>query len=219
MIKDKQNESPLEENRLNGDKIVSYGSENTNTPPFLNKKQEPKENFFFELFKIILFAIVIVVPIRVFIAQPFIVSGASMEDTFKNGQYLIVDQLGYRFKEPDRGDVIIFRFPADPSKFFIKRIIGLPNETVILQGKSTIIINDKHIDGIVIEEEYLSPDNVDPYYFSTILGDGEYFVMGDNRKESSDSRSWGVLKKDLIIGQAFIRLFPINKFDILPGKN
>ncbi|MFC1733968.1 signal peptidase I [candidate division KSB1 bacterium] len=192
---------------------------NSDTPPLPTKHTEGKsENFGIEILKIVILAIIIVTPIRIFIAQPFVVSGASMDDTFANGQYLIVDQLSYRFDEPKRGEVIIFRFPLEPSKFFIKRIIGLPNEQVILQGKATIIINEENPDGLVLDESYLSLENVDDNSYSTTLGSGEYFVMGDNRKESSDSRSWGVLNKEHIVGQAFVRLFPITKFNILPGQ-
>ena len=141
-----------------------------------------------------------------------------MDDTFATGQYLIVDQLSYRFNEPKRGDVIIFRFPLEPSKFFIKRIIGLPNDKVVLQGKATIIINEANTQGLVLNEEYLLPEHVGTNSFSTTLGDGEYFVMGDNRNESSDSRSWGPLQRELIIGQAFVRLFPITSFTVFPGR-
>jgi len=192
---------------------------NTNAHPLPPEQTEEKsENFGIEILKIVLLAIIIVTPIRLFIAQPFVVSGASMDDTFLNGQYLIVDQLSYRFGEPERGDVIVFRFPLEPSKFFIKRIIGLPHDTVVLQGRATIIINEENPDGLVLDEPYLSLENADKNSSSTTLGDGEYFVMGDNRKESSDSRSWGVLNREHIVGQAFVRLFPITKLDILPGQ-
>jgi signal peptidase I len=193
-------------------------SENTETPPSTNNNPEKKENFWFELLKIVLLAIIIVVPIRTFIAQPFIVNGASMDNKFANGQYLIIDQLSYRFDEPQRGEVIVFRFPLEPSKFFIKRIIGLPYDTVILQGKTTIIINEENPEGLLLKETYLSPENTTSDSFSITLNDGEYFVMGDNRKNSSDSRSWGVLNREHIVGQAFVRLFPITSFSILPGQ-
>ena len=196
---------------------------NSNTPPLppeqINRGSGEKgENFGLEILKIIVLAIIIVTPIRLFIAQPFVVSGASMDDTFASGQYLIVDQLSYRFNEPERGDVIIFHFPLEPSKFFIKRIIGLPHDTVTLQGKATIIINDEHPDGLVLNETYLSPERITNNSLSTTLSEGEYFVMGDNRKESSDSRSWGVLQRENVIGKAFIRLFPVTSFTLLPGQ-
>ncbi len=175
-------------------------------------------NSVLELVKLILLAILIVAPIRLFVAQPFVVSGASMEDTFQHGQYLIVDQLSYHFNEPERGDVIIFRFPLEQSKFFIKRVIGLPGETVILQGKAVIIVNSEHPEGFVLDETYLSPDNLESESGTVTLSRGEYFVMGDNRKESSDSRTWGVLEDEYIIGKAFVRLFPLTEASLLPGQ-
>ena len=195
----------------------SHEYTSTNTPP--EYKQKKGGNFVLEVLKIVLLAIIIVVPFRIYIAQPFIVSGASMDNTFVNGQYLIVDQLSYRFDEPKRGDVIIFRFPLEPSKFFIKRVIGLPHDTVILQGKTTTIVNKENPDGMILDEKYLSQENVNNNPpTSTTLDDKEYFVMGDNRKESYDSRSWGVLNRKYIIGQAFVRLLPLTSFGIFPGQ-
>lgn len=150
-----------------------------------------------------------------YIAQPFIVSGSSMEPTFENGQYLIVDELTYRFENPQRGDVIIFRFPQDTKKFFIKRIIGLPGETVLIEGSHITIENEEHPDGFVLNEAYLTKET-----HSTIrlkLTADEYFVMGDNRPASSDSRIWGPLPRDLIIGRAFLRLLPVPTLSVFPG--
>jgi signal peptidase I len=152
-----------------------------------------------------------------FIAQPFIVSGASMETTFSTGEYLIVDQLTYHFEEPQRGDVIIFRYPRDPSKFFIKRIIGMPGDSVRIEGSTVTIANTTHPDGMVLSEEYVLSQRPGSPVFET-LGDGEYFVMGDNRDASSDSRAWGVLQREKIVGRALLRLFPFSEIDVLPGK-
>ncbi len=181
-------------------------------------KPEKKENFFLEILKIVALAIIIVTPIRLFIAQPFIVDGASMDNTFASGEYLIVDQLSYYFKEPQRNDVIVFRFPLEPSKFFIKRIIGLPNDTVILQGKTTTIINKDNPSGFIVDESYLSSENIVNNELTVTLGEDEYFVLGDNRAKSYDSRSWGTLNRENITGRAFIRLFPVTKLSIFPGK-
>ncbi|MBI2617948.1 signal peptidase I [Candidatus Kaiserbacteria bacterium] len=193
---------------------TSYGNNNSGA---LAPTGGKPESFGLELLKIVLFAVIIVVPIRLFIAQPFVVSGASMEPTFESSEYLIVDQLSYRFEKPERGDVIIFRFPLDPSKFFIKRIIGLPGETVMLEGKTVTIRNSEYPDGWVLDEAYVSPKNLDDNTLSVTLDSDEYFVLGDNRRESSDSRSWGTLNERHIIGRAIVRLFPITHFDILPG--
>ena len=178
--------------------------------------QGERENFFTELLKFALVAVVIVVPVRLFVAQPFIVSGASMDPTFDNGQYLIVDELTYRFDEPKRGDVVIFKYPKDPSQFFIKRVIGLPNETVRI-GHDSVSIKQKNGEEVTLEEPYVvNRGNGGP--FSLSLGGDEYFVMGDNRPESSDSRLWGVLPRENIVGRAFLRLLPIDSLSLLPGS-
>lgn len=170
-----------------------------------------------EIIQFSIIAILIVVPIRLFVAQPFIVSGDSMVDTFENGQYLIVDQVSYHLGDPSRGDVIIFRYPRDPSKFFIKRIIGVPGDTVKIEDAQVTIINEEHPDGVLLQEDYV--DAMDPAEpFEETLGDREYFVMGDNRNQSSDSRTWGVLQEERIVGRAYLRLFPPQTIEYLPGK-
>ena len=178
--------------------------------------EEKSENFFTELLKFALIAAAIVVPIRLFVAQPFIVSGASMDPTFRNGQYLIVDELSYRFEAPARGDVIIFRYPKNPKEFFIKRIIGLPGETVtIVSGK--IKVTEADGDTVALQEPYVANrgNGGDATY---TVPKGNYFVLGDNRPESSDSRTWGLLPKDNVVGRAFLRLLPVETFGIFPGS-
>lgn len=169
-----------------------------------------------DLIKFALIALLIVLPIRTFIAQPFIVRGASMVPTFENGEYLIVDQLSYRFSEPARGDVIILRYPRDPKTFFIKRIIGLPGETIEILG-DRIAIQDEDGTILFLDEPYIAPERRQQEFGVYRLSEGEYFVMGDNRIESSDSRSWGVLSRDEIIGRAFLRLLPIDRVSAMPG--
>lgn len=174
------------------------------------------ENPLMEIFRFSLIAILIVVPVRLFIAQPFIVSGASMETTFHSGEYLIVDQVTYHFEKPHRGDVIIFRYPRDPSKFFIKRVIGLPGDTISIEDGIITITNEANPKGMILSEEYA--ETMPPAAkFVEKVGEREYFVMGDNRDESSDSRSWGVLQEERIVGRAWLRLFPPQQADYLPG--
>ncbi len=178
--------------------------------------QESSENFFTELLKFVLIAAAIVFPIRLFIAQPFIVSGASMHPTFQDGQYLIVDELSYRFSEPARGDVVIFRYPRNEKEFFIKRIIGLPHETVTIKDGAVSV---KRADGttLALDESYVvnHGNGSDATY---PLGADEFFVMGDNRPESSDSRVWGVLPRHDLVGRALLRLLPINELGLFPGS-
>ena len=183
----------------------------------MEEHNKNNENFFVEVVKFTVIAILIVAPIRIFIAQPFIVSGASMSPTFENGQYLIVDQLSYRLDKPERGDVIIFRFPLEPSKFFIKRIAGLPGETLELKNGELFIETSKG-KIIKISESYIEDVNSLNDNLKAELSDDEYFVLGDNRKASSHSRVWGALPSDHIVGRAFIRLFPVTEVGILPGE-
>ncbi|MEO8637725.1 MAG: signal peptidase I [Candidatus Taylorbacteria bacterium] len=183
-----------------------------NPPPRIPPKSE---GAFAELLRFGLIALIIVIPIRFFVAKPFVVSGSSMDPTFLNGEYLIVDELTYRFENPARGDVIIFKYPKDESKYYIKRIIGLPGETVESQGGKITIVNALHPKGFALNEPYLENKSFDS--FKITLGD-EYFVMGDNRPQSSDSRFWGPVKEALIIGRPVIRLHPITKIAVLPGE-
>ncbi len=177
----------------------------------------PKQSFWKEFIKFIILAAVIIVPIRTFIAQPFIVNGASMDPTFATGQYLIVDQVTYRFHEPERGDVIILKYPREPRTFFIKRIIGLPGETVEMKdGNVTIKTQDNPL-GFTLNEPYITPERKGDDSYEITLDRDEYFVMGDNRVRSSDSRSWGPLPKDLIVGRPFARLYPLNHISLFPG--
>jgi signal peptidase I len=173
---------------------------------------------FWEITRFVFIALIIVVPIRLFIAEPFVVSGDSMLPTFQSSNYLIVDKLSYKLSNPERGDVAIFRYPKDQTKFFIKRIIGLPNETIKINNeKVSIFPCDKINDcaGITLNEPYIrEPFNTTQTYTT---GNDEYFVMGDNRNASSDSRYWGVVNKKLLVGRAFLRLLPTNEIGIMPG--
>jgi signal peptidase I len=188
------------------------------TPPVQPPKKERQEgSFFSELFKFALIALFIVLPFRIFIAQPFIVNGASMDPTFKSGDYLIVDQLSYRFEEPPRGSVVVFKYPKDTTKYFIKRIIGLPGETLTIHGSEVTIKNAAHPEGFTLNEPYVQFPKTDDDMTIT-LSNTEYFVMGDNRIGSSDSRAWGPVDRSLIIGRPFLRLFPLNVISILPGN-
>jgi signal peptidase I len=172
-----------------------------------------------EVIKFFLLATIIVVPIRLFIAQPFIVSGTSMEPTFSTSQYLIVDEISYRLHEPKRGDVIILKYPRNPSKFFIKRIIGLPGETLTIKDGVVLITKPGNAVPLTLDEPYLAEANKKLDDNMTVeLTDTEYFVMGDNRKASLDSRTWGTLQERFIVGQAFLRLYPFTKAATYPGQ-
>lgn len=158
--------------------------------------------------KTILVAAVVVFIIRAFLFQPFLVSGASMEPTISQNNYLIIDELTYRFRNPERGEMIVFRYPNDSSTFYIKRIVGLPGDAVDIES-GRVNINNAALD----ESSYIK----DIKTFGTVhirLEPGAYFVMGDNRSNSYDSRSWGPLKRPFIVGRALIRLFPFSHINI-----
>lgn len=190
-------------------------------------------SFLKETLYIVVLSFVIVLPIRIFIAQPYVVSGDSMDNTFQNGNYLIIDEISYRFSEPKRGQVLVFKtppkgleiqgLPTTKTVYYIKRIIGLPGETVEIDGDKVKIYNDEYPDGKTLEEPYVNIDSSVSSPFSnikltTILKDNEYFVMGDNRHNSSDSRLWGVLPKKNIVGKTYLRLFPFNEISLNTGE-
>jgi len=159
---------------------------------------------------------VLIFLLRMYIANPFIVSGESMDPTFHNGQYIIVDQISYNFNDPQRGDIVIFKPAGDTSKFFIKRVIGLPGEEVRVSENSVFIKKVGSDTFEKLNEYYIEEDfNSDAEWKLT---DSQLFVLGDNRDNSLDSRYFGPIEKDSVTGRAWIRLFPFNTIDFLPGK-
>ena len=172
-----------------------------------------------EVIKFVAITLAIVVPIRTWIAQPFIVSGASMEPTFDDREYLIIDELTYQFRPPERSEVVVFRYPKDPSKFFIKRIIGLPGETLRLKDNEVALKDAATGEWREIEEPYLASGEATSLWASqeVTLAPDEYFVLGDNRAVSSDSRYWGALPRQLITGRALVRLLPPRRVALWPG--
>ena len=143
-----------------------------------------------------------------------------MEPTFYDGQYLIIDEISYRFQPIKRGDVVVFRYPFNPREYYIKRVIGLPGETVEVVGGGVIIYNDQYPNGKVLnEEEYLPPNEKTLGNLKVTLGEGEYFVLGDNRSASSDSRKWGVLPEEDIIGKVWIRAWPLETAEVFAAPS
>ncbi|OGG58033.1 signal peptidase I [Candidatus Kaiserbacteria bacterium RIFCSPHIGHO2_01_FULL_55_17] len=157
--------------------------------------------------------------IRFFVAAPYVVSGASMDPGFEDWHYLIIDRVSYDLGDPQRGDVIVFDLPQEGGRSLIKRVIGLSGETVVLKGQSVKILNDAHPDGLTLEEPYLDPENLGGTNDMRVtLGADEYFVLGDNRRVSADSRVWGTLPRENIVGRAFVRLYPLDKISLLPEE-
>lgn len=166
--------------------------------------------------RLAIIAAAIALPIRYFIAQPFIVRGASMEPNFSDREYLVIDELSYFFRPPQRGEVVVFRYPLNPREYFIKRIIGLPGETVEVDAGTVRIFSSDHPGGFRLEEPYLPPDLPFRGNVRFTLDPDEYVVLGDNRGSSSDSRNWGALERRFITGRAVFRAWPISRFGILP---
>ncbi|MEK7192311.1 MAG: signal peptidase I [Patescibacteria group bacterium] len=170
-----------------------------------------------EILEVVLISVATVFIIRTFLAQPFLVSGASMEPTFHDGNYLIVDEITYRFREPQRGEVVVFRYPKERKTFFIKRIIGLPNDRVIIQqNKLRLFSNGKEI---ILDEDYLKDSASTAGSVNLELGPDQYFVLGDNRYNSFDSRNWGPIARKDIIGIVRLRLLPIKQIGIVENPS
>jgi len=185
-----------------------------NSPPL--QKNTDKKDSVWDMVKFIIFALIIVIPIRMFIAQPFLVKGRSMDPTFHDKDYLIVDELSYILRNPKRGEVIIFRFPGDPKEHFIKRVIGIPGDTIqIINGTVTVITKDGQT--LLLDEPYVT-HKMDQSLEDIIVPEGNLFVMGDNRSESYDSRMWKFLPIKLATGRALLRLYPFNDIDLKPGE-
>jgi len=189
---------------------------NAEKPKIKSKQYIYVLSFIWEIAKIVIISLAIIIPIRYFLFQPFFVKGASMEPSFENGEYLIIDEISYRFNQPQRKEVIIFKYPKDPPQYYIKRIIGLPSEVVKIEGGKVTIFNEQNPTGFIMEEPYLSQENkFTSGDLEISLDENDYFVLGDNRQASSDSRRWGPVPKHYIIGQARIRAWPLSRAKIL----
>lgn len=183
--------------------------------------------FFIEMVKVFLLAAAIIIPVRVFLFQPFFVEGASMEPNFEDGEYLIVNELGYKrtevsvgenslftvepFSELERGEPVVFRSPRREGQYLIKRVVGLPGETVSVRHSEVVIVDGEHPDGFVLDESgYLDASVVTTDMKPVTLEDDEYLLFGDNRMNSLDSRVFGAVSKDMIIGRVLLRAWPVS---------
>lgn len=194
--------------------------------PLSSKKKEAVPSFaqtpgsfFLELVKIVLIALAVIIPVRYFLFQPFYVRGASMEPNFHDNQYLIIDEITYRFSDPQRGDVIVIKDPSKYSEFLIKRIIGLPNETIEVRDGEVLIVNAQYPSGVVLQEEYLASGMITNGNKKVVLHADEYYVLGDNRPVSLDSRSFGPLTRQHIVGRAWLRVWPFDQFQHFVAPN
>ncbi len=198
--------------------IISSMQNDNDLKSILSEKVSGGMGALREWIQVIVIALIVALPIRFFIAEPFIVNGASMDPTFSTGQFLIVDRLTYRFENPNRGDVIVFEYPNDPSVYYIKRIIGLPGETVSIKKGKVTITNESSPAGFELDESYIDAAHSSVDTLTVNLGKNEYFVMGDNRSQSSDSRVWGPLNENFIVGRPIVRLLPFGSMSVFPGS-
>lgn len=164
--------------------------------------------FVLELIKIALLAGITIGLVRYFLFKPFYVKGQSMEPNFEEQDYLIIDELSYRFREPARGEVVVFHYRST-DEYFLKRIIGLPGERIKVDGNKVVVYNDANPQGMVLNEAYLT--EATPGTVTITLGQNQYFVMGDNRDASFDSRRFGAIDGTDIVGRVWVRGWPVTR--------
>jgi signal peptidase I len=172
-----------------------------------------------ELIKTLLYMAVIAFTVRAFVLQPFKVEGLSMFPNLHDRDYLLVDKLSYRLSEPRRGDVVVFHYPKNPSVTYVKRVIGLPGETVRIQDSKVYIVNGQFPEGALLTESYIPDENTTLAKASTANAEfdvpqNSFFVLGDNRMNSFDSRGWGELPRSQIIGRVLILTYPLNRISV-----
>jgi signal peptidase I len=165
-----------------------------------------------EMIQVLAVSLAIIIPVRWFLIQPFYVQGASMEPNFFDHEYLIIDELSYRLGDPERGDVVVFHYPNDPKQFFIKRVIGLPGETVEISDGKIHIYNVPHPNGLLLDETvYLDQDFTAASQTVTLKAD-QYYLLGDNRSSSLDSRFFGPVSRTFIVGRVWVRGYPVDRW-------
>ncbi len=166
-----------------------------------------------ELIKIVCVVAIVVWLVQYFLFRPFTVKGASMEPNYETRQYLIIDKITYRFNEPQRGDVVVLRRNDDTREYFLKRVVALPGERIRIQHGKVTIYDTAHPDGVILDEHtYLDPSVSTNGELVMTMGSDEYFVLGDNRPVSQDSRIIGPIKRADIVGRVWLRGWPLDKF-------
>jgi len=179
--------------------------------------EKAKENFklfLWETIKIVIVALIIILPLRYYVVQPFYVKGASMEPNFYDHEYLIINEISYHFNEPSRGEIVVFKYPLNPKEYYIKRIIGLPGERITIKDGQVIIFNQEFTEGKILKENYLEPGVETWGDIDITLGIDEYYVLGDNRASSKDSRIFGPVSRHFIVGKTWVRGWPFSRFSV-----
>lgn len=169
--------------------------------------------FLGEVLKVVVVSLAIILPIRYFLVQPFYVKGASMEPNFYDHDYLLIDEISYRFHTPARGEVVVLRYPRDHSQFFIKRVIGLPGERVVIKEQK-VWIGQKGGELKPLTESYLGEWVRTQGQQDITLQADQYYVLGDNRGASLDSRSFGPIVRAEIIGRSWVRAWPFDRWTV-----
>jgi signal peptidase I len=176
---------------------------------------ESFKSFIWETIKIVIICLVIVLPVRAYVIQPFYVKGASMEPNFHDHEYLIINEIGYRLSEPTRGEIVVFKHTDTEQSYYIKRIIGLPGERVTIKDNEIYIYNQEKPDGFKLNEgEYLPKTTVTDGEVDVKLKANEYYVLGDNRMSSLDSRRFGPITRESMVGKTWLRGWPFDKFKV-----
>ncbi len=173
--------------------------------------------FFLELVKVAILAGITIGLVRYFLFKPFYVKGQSMEPTFEERDYLIIDEITYRFRSPQRGEVVVFRAPSGNGDYYLKRVIGLPGERIKIDDNKVVVYNAENPQGLVVQEYYLNEDTLGSLVQT--LGSDEYFVMGDNRSASYDSRRFGPVSEKEIVGRAWFRGYPFSRLGKLSNPD
>lgn len=177
-----------------------------------NVKERPKKSTLREILESLIIAVVLALLIRAFVFQPFYIPSGSMEPTLQIQDHIIVNKFGYRFWEPQRGDIMVFKYPLNPKKDFVKRLIAKPGERVEIRN-SKIYINGRQL-----EEKYLPAGLRYPDFGPVVVPENSYWMMGDNRNNSDDSRVWGPLPRENVIGKAMLVYWPLDRLRMLGGK-
>ena len=212
----------IQDENKNEDTVAPEMEHNSNVLNNIEIKSNPTKDFFYFVFDLLKTGIIVFILafcLRYFVIQPFIVDGESMMPNYVNNEYLLAEKISYLIGSPQRGDVVIFRYPGNPSISYIKRIIALPGERITISNNTVRIFNNEYPEGKVLSETAYLPSTSltlvqDDKPIDRTLGQNEYFVMGDNRQHSSDSRDWGVLPKSNIIGRSWLTLLPTDKFGV-----
>lgn len=212
--------------------VIYFMDQNKTTTSEEDLERYDSKQFFRDIVTIGILVFLIIIPIHTFLFQPFFVRGSSMEPNFEDGEYLIIEELGFKqtavgisdwnwftvkpFQELKRGDIVVFHPPLNDETFYIKRVIGLPGETIRIHNNTITIVNAEFPDGLLLNESaYLSPTVSTAGERTVILGSNEYYVLGDNRGVSQDSRSFGPIGKDRVSGKVIFRAWPLSRYGIL----